>query len=255
VRRWRWPGKGNDKNLANTCGFRKPFSYYHQSLYSAQPLVRIAVAPPDFEANLRKYAGRMWNGLYSHWNWQGQGPDTLQVFTFSNAECVELLLNGRSLGQKSPRDFAERIITWDVPNEPGTLAAVATNAGRVVAVHELVTAGNAVRLELIPDRSPLLATGQDLAHVEVRAVDRHGVINPHCQSTAVCTISGPGTIAGVDNGDLYSPEPFRARQRELRDGRCLVIVQSTREPGVIRLSARGGGLGTTTIEIQVLAAV
>ena len=251
AKRWLWPCKGNNKNLVTTCGFRKSFSYYHQSLYTTEPVVWLAVNPPDFEANLRKYCGRNWNALQSHWNWQVGNPPTLRVYSFTNAPVVELLLNGKSLGEKRLVDYGERIITWDVPNEPGTLKAIAKRDGAIIATHELKTAGNAVRLQLIPDRNPLIASGQDLAHVEVRAVDANGCLAPQAQTMAIFTIGGPGTIVGVDNGDYNSLESYKANHRELRDGRCLVIVQSVREPGTIRLSARGGGLGTTAIEIEV----
>ncbi len=61
---------------------------------------------------------------------------------YSNAEQVELFLNGRSLGSKArPSDDAPR--NWQVPFEPGTLRAVGSNGGRVVATHELKTRGQA----------------------------------------------------------------------------------------------------------------
>ncbi len=249
-RRWLWPQKGNDKNLINTCGWRKPISYFIQSLYSDEPLVRIAVDPPDFERNFRKYCGRNWNGLNSHWTWPAE-IKTLRVYTFTNADQVELILNGKSLGEKRLADFGEHIIHWDVPNEPGTLEAVARINGTVVATHNLKTSGLAARLQLISDRDQLEASGQDLAYVEARMVDESGNIVPHMQTGILFRISGPGFIAGVDNGDLDSQEEFKAWKRQLRGGHCLAIVQSTREPGVIRLRAGWGGMEEESIEIEV----
>jgi beta-galactosidase len=164
---------------------------------------------------------------------------------------VKLILNGKSLGEKRLVDFGERIIFWDVPNEPGTLEAIAKTNGAVVATHKLKTAGPAIHLQLISDRDRLEASGQDLAYVEARMVDESGNIVPHMQTVVLFKISGPGSIAGVDNGDLDSQEEFKAKKRQLRDGRCLASVQSAREPGVLRLKASWGGMVETSIEIEV----
>jgi len=245
-----WPRRGSAKNLVDTCGFRRPYSYYYQSLYTDEPLVRIAVHNPEFQVgeNMRRAQG--WLGQASHWNWPARLA-TLKVFTYTNAPVVELILNGRSLGEKRLCDCADRLMVWDVPNEPGTLEALAKKDGAVVALHRLQTAGEAVRLRLRPDRSWLRASGQDLAHVEVQAVDEHGCWAPGLRALVSFRISGPGRIAGVDNGDLDSPEPYQACERELRDGCCLLIVRSTRESGVIRLSAGAQGLAEAVLEISV----
>ena len=66
---------------------------------------------------------------------------------------MELFLNAKSLGGKPlPPDASPR--TWTVRFEPGTLLAVAKNRGRVVARHELRTAGTAARIVLSADRTP-----------------------------------------------------------------------------------------------------
>src|SRR5579859_1686477 len=248
-----WPSKGSRHNLIDMAGFRKPFSYYWQSLYSNKPMVRIAVDNPAFYANPRKYGGANWNALSSHWNWP-TSVKTLRVYTFTNAPGVELALNGKSLGEKSLKDYADRIISWDVPNQPGTLEAIAKEDGRPVATHEISTAGKAVGLALMPDRTHLDADGDNLAFVEVRLVDANGLVVPTAGTLVHFDISGPGTIVGVDNGDLDDAEPFESRQRETRRGRCLVIVKSTRESGNINLTARAGGFPEASVEFEAQSA-
>ena len=63
-------------------------------------------------------------------------------------------------------------------------------------------------------------------------------------------VIGPAAIVGVDNGDLDSPEPFKSNQRETRDGHCLMIVQSSREAGKIKVVAKAKGLPDATIELE-----
>ena len=38
--------------------------------------------------------------LLPHWNWAGREGQTIPVMAYTNAEEVELFLNGRSLGRK-----------------------------------------------------------------------------------------------------------------------------------------------------------
>lgn len=245
-----WPSKGYRDALLNTCGFRKPFSWYHQSLYTDRPLVHIGVENPDYRRNPRRYGSGNWAALVSHWNLPAE-QKTARVYTFTNAPAVRLLLNGKALGEKRLADFADRIIYWDVPNEPGTLRAVALQDGQSVAEHELKTAGKPARLQLLPDRRSLQPSGQDLAHVEVRVVDEAGVPVPGLTSRVQFTVSGSGKLAGVDNGDLDSAEDFHGAAREFRDSRCLAIVQSGRAAGKIRLVAKVDGLPVVGVEFEV----
>jgi beta-galactosidase len=120
-----------------------------------------------------------------------------------------------------------------------------------VATSELRSAGVPVRLRLIANRTRLQATGQDLAYVAVEAVDANGVVVPSARNLVRFEIGGPGSIAGVDNADLDSPEEFKADHRELRLGRALVIVQSARTSGTVRITAKADGLEPATAEMQV----
>ena len=68
--------------------------------------------------------------LLPHWNWPGEfrGKE-IPVWCYTNAESVELFLNGRSVGVRDWSGTSELHLTWQVPYEPGTLRAVA-KAGR-----------------------------------------------------------------------------------------------------------------------------
>src|SRR5262249_49979176 len=191
-----------------------------------------------------------WLALRSDWNLPAT-LSTVRVYTLTNAPVVELLLNGKSLGKRRAIEYADHIILWDVPNEPGTLRAIAEDNGRVLGTHELQTAGKAARLVFVPERTTIEASGQDLAYIEVRALDAAGCIVPDARHNVHFEITGPGTLAAVDNGDLDSPEAFKASQRELRGGRALAIIQSARQPGTIHLTARTDNLEGATAEIQV----
>jgi beta-galactosidase len=175
------------------------------------------------------------------------------VYTFTNVPVVELMLNGRSLGEKRASDFADRIILWDVPNEPGRLEAIGKRDGVVAASADLRSAGTAVRLRLVPNRTVLDATGQDLAYVAVEAVDANGVVVPETHSLVRFEVSGQGSLAGVDNADLDSSEEFKSNHRDLRLGRALAIVQSARTSGNIRIKASADGMEPATVEIRVEA--
>lgn len=245
-----WPSKGYRTTLVSTTGWRKPFSYFIQSLYTDEPVIRIAVDNPDYKNMPKRDAGGNWLALRSDWNLP-TNLRTLRVYTFTNAPVVELLLNGKSLGNKRAIDYADRIVTWDVPNEPGTLCAVAKEDGAAVATHELQTAGRPVRLVLVPDRTALDATGEDLSYVEVRALDAAGRVVPGAQNLVRFGVSGQGMLAAVDNADFDSPEAYKSNQRELREGRALAIIQSARQPGTIRVVAHAEGFQDATVDIQV----
>jgi beta-galactosidase len=64
-----------------------------------------------------------------------------------------------------------------------------------------------------------------------------------------------GRIIGVGNGDPGSHEADKGSERSLFNGYAQVIVQASREPGEIRLSARADGLGAAEVVILSSASV
>ena len=81
-------------------------------------------------------------------------------------------MNGRSLGRKKLADFQNRTLSWDVPFEPGTLAAVGLNRfGEMIAHDEIKTSGTPVKLITRCLKRTLKADRQDITHIFVDICD------------------------------------------------------------------------------------
>ncbi|MCR5199423.1 MAG: glycoside hydrolase family 2 protein, partial [Prevotella sp.] len=91
-----WPAKGWAQGVFDISLEPKPKAYYMRSFFLPdEPLVHIAI--------IDKKGDVMWNGVQTgndgmsdHWN-RAEGSK-VQLITYTNADEVELLLNGRSLG-------------------------------------------------------------------------------------------------------------------------------------------------------------
>jgi beta-galactosidase len=203
-----------------------------------------------------------------HWNWQGRESQEIPVMVYSNADEVELLLNGKSLGRK--KTFAEKVtlpvgpnisasrefpskyrLLWPVPFQAGALTAIGYAAGKEVARDEVSTAGAPARIRLVADRSVLEANGDDLSFVTVRIEDEQGHLCPLADNMVSFQVSGAGKIAAVDNGNPATVEPFHANYRKAFNGLALLIVRSSpREAGQIQVVATGAGLTPARLVID-----
>jgi beta-galactosidase len=102
---------------------------------------------------------------------------------------------------------------------------------------------------LTADRSELSADGQDLAYVVVEAVDDEGRLNLNAGQQVHFTLSGPGVIAGLGNGDGQSSGSYQGETLALFHGRGLVVVRSSRTAGPIQLSATAVGLTNASTSV------
>jgi beta-galactosidase len=170
------------------------------------------------------------------------------VWCFTNAESVELFLNGKSMGSKDFKDTKSLHLEWKVPYEPGVLKAVGKKGGQTI-IDEVRTAGEPARLIVRPDRKQIAADGEDLSFVEVRIVDRDGNLCPNADNQVAFGLDGPGAIAGVDNGDPTNHEPFKATKHKAFHGLCLAVIKAARTPGEIRLSVTAQGLQSEPVAI------
>jgi beta-galactosidase len=223
---YEWPARSSYFGVVDLAGFPKDPFYLYQSVWTEQPMLH----------------------LLPHWNWTA--GDSIDVWAYTNADEVELFLNGASLGTKRKTEPVSHLM-WRVAYKPGTLRGVARSAGRVTATAAVKTAGTAARIALAPDRSRLRANGDDLSFITVTVQDRAGVPVPTAESLIRFRISGGARIVAVDNGDEISHTSFQAHEVRLFNGKALVIVRAGTRPGVATLTAEGEGLASATVRIAL----
>lgn len=224
-----WPARSSYFGILDLAGFPKDVYYMYQSEWSDKDVLHI----------------------FPHWNWN-EG-DIVDVWTYyNNADEVELYLNGKSLGKKSkPEDTFH--VWWRVPFEAGMIKAVSRKDGKEVLTKEIKTSGSAVKIRLIPDREEIDADGRDLSFVTVEVVDQNGLPVPVADNLVKFSLTGEGFIAGTDNGDATNHVSLKKPERNLFNGKALVVVQSTKKSGKIRLKAVSEGLESSVIEINTLS--
>ncbi len=247
-----WPVKGWNQGVFDLSLQPKPDAYFVKSMFSEEPVVHIGI--------IEKSGGNIqWNGINVSAgklseNWNREVGEKISLYTYTNADEVELFLNGKSLGvrKNSEAPKLRARIKWDdIAYAPGVLLAVARKNGKVVARHQIETTGEAVALKLVPDIETWHADGKDLMHVRIYAVDKKGrrvlnVKDAKAFDKLTFTVKGDANIVAVDNGNIASDELHigktqleKSIQRHLFQGSALVILRAGDKPGKIELSVAG----------------
>jgi beta-galactosidase len=218
-----WPARSSYFGVIDLAGFPKDAYYLYQSEWTNKPVLH----------------------LLPHWNWRpGQTVDVWAYY--SQADEVELFLNGKSLGVKK-KGTNDLHVMWRVPYVTGTLQAISRKAGQTVLTSTVKTAGPAAKIELITDRNKLRADAKDLSFVTVRVLDASGNLVPDAANLVKFSVSGPGFVAGVDNGYQASMESFKAPERKAYNGMALAIIQTTDKAGTITVRATAEGLDAASV--------
>jgi beta-galactosidase len=183
--------------------------------------------------------------IFPHWNWEP--GKTVDVWAYyNNADEVELFLNGKSVGvQKKTGDDLH--VMWRLKYEPGTLKAVSRKDGKVVLTSEIHTAGEPAKIMISADRKTLNGDGKDLSFVTVKIVDKDGNIVPNADNLVNFKVNGQAFIAGVDNGDPVSHDPFKTDYRKAFHGLALAIIQTKETKGYATVTAESNGLESATV--------
>ncbi|MEO7982578.1 MAG: beta-galactosidase GalA [Bacteroidota bacterium] len=234
---FKWPNINSHFGIMDMCGFPKNIYYYYQSWWTDKDVLHIS----------------------PHWNWSQTpvGPDKrgkpIDVWVNSNADDVELFLNGKSLGKKDmPRNGH---LLWTVNYMPGKLEAVAYKKGKKLSA-KVETTTPAVEVVLTPYKTTIMADGKDATVINISAVDREGREVPDADNMIKFNISGDAKIIGVGNGDPSSHEPDKctdgAWQRSLFNGKCQVIIQAGTHPGIVKFDAKASGLFTGATDIVMV---
>jgi beta-galactosidase len=222
---YKWPNISSHFGILDVCGFPKNIYYYYKSWWTNEDILHIS----------------------PHWNWPDKVGKPIDVWINSNAEQVELFLNGKSLGQKTMERNSH--LQWNVLYEPGILEAIGYKNGKKITA-KVETTENASQVVISTDKTILNADGKDVTVINISIVDEKGREVPTANNMISFTITENAKIIGVGNGDPSSHEPDKCAthswQRSAFNGKCQVIIQAGKNTGEATFEAKSIGLKSKT---------
>ena len=217
-------------------GHRRPASYYREIVFGRRAQPYIAVERPQHHGQTFAGTPWAWHDCISSWTWPGFEDSPITVEVYSDADEVELIINGRSLGRRPVGEDHRFRTEFDTRYEPGELVAIAYRDGNESGRSTLRSATGPVRLHIEADRPVITAARDDLAYLDVSLVDADGIRYTSADRPVCVEVSGAGVILGFGSADPSTEERFDATTRRTFDGRALAVLRPT-GTGEIRLRA------------------
>ncbi|MBE6930214.1 MAG: glycoside hydrolase family 2 protein [Ruminococcaceae bacterium] len=158
------------------CGFPKAGAMYCQAAAAKEPV--------------------MW--LCPHWNRNLEDGSPAMVRIYTNADEVELFVNGESCGRRVRKPLSS--IEYEVPYHPGTVECIGYRDGAEYVRRSMTTAGEPVRLAASSERVG------ETAFVTIEALDADGNPCPEASNRLHFMADG-ACIMGASNGNPCDEDP------------------------------------------------
>lgn len=217
----------------DTAGFKKDTYYHYQAEWTNMETAPMVHLLPYWDFN------------------EGQ---IIDVCAYSNAPYVELFFNDNSLGKQfiDHKNSKELQGHWKLPYAPGKLFVKAYDYdGNTVATDYASSFSDPASINLIPEKTTINADNEDLCFIDISLKDTNGNFVANARNRVEISVSGPGRLIGLDNGDSTDYEEYKGTSRKLFSGKLLAIIAPTNEPGTITVTASSKGIPDASIEIEV----
>lgn len=219
------------------CGNRRPQSFYREIVFGLRKDPYIAVLRPQHYGKKAVTTNWSWSDSIPSWTWHGQEGNPIRIEVYADADVLSLNVNGNALKQIKPEKEMPYLFVYDAIYEPGIIEAVAYKNNKEIGRSCLKTAGVCKKILLIPEEERLIANEQELIYINTQLVDEQNCLSSVQDMKIQLSIEGPGCIQGFGSADPQSLENFYDLERTTFDGKALVIVRSTGESGLIKLTA------------------
>ncbi|MDJ0458649.1 glycoside hydrolase family 2 TIM barrel-domain containing protein [Arthrobacter sp. NQ7] len=226
-------------------GVRRPQSYYREIVYGHRTEPYIAVQRPErFGQEIAMATPWSWSDTVSSWSWHGAEGRQVHVEVYANADEVELLLDGESLGRAMVGGTRKFRADFDVLFTPGELTAVSYVQGTEQARSSLRSATPQFTIQVRAEDDILDIGG--LGFIRVTLSDESGVVHTGADRPIRLDVEGPAVLQAYGAGNPISAESFTGAEHCTFDGRALAIVRAT-GPGDIAVKATAEGIDPTVI--------
>ena len=192
--------------------------------------------------------GEKWLEGLASWSWPGFDGRAITVDVLSDADEVELLVNGTSIGRQPAGEAHRFRAKFDTTYQPGEIVAVAYRDGSEVGRSAVQSGTGLAALDVRVDRTEIRADDTDLAYVDIELVDAEGRLHHTDDRSVTVTVEGPGTLQGLGSANPNTEESLSSPTHDtFRE--ALAVVRPT-GPGAITVTVTSEGLAVQDVTIE-----
>jgi beta-galactosidase len=230
-------------------GHRRPASYYREIVFGLRSDPYLAVLRPELHGRELSATPWAWTDSVGSWSWTGAEGKPVTVEVYSDADEVELLLDGASLGIAPAGEKNRFRAEFEVTYAQGELTAVARTGGEETGRFALRSATGPVGLVVAADRDVIRADDEDLAYLTITIQDGAGTVVAGDDREVTVTVEGPGVLQGFGSARPATEESYLDDVHTTFDGRALAVVRPT-GAGAITVTASAPGWDAVTARIE-----
>lgn len=225
---WLTAGSGRIDILGNPNGE----ALYTKVALEAVREPQLAVKPVYQRGRHSPSAWKMTDAIKS-WTYPGCEGLTASVEVYARAARVELLLNGKKVGERKLKNTCNT--SFAVTYEPGELMVRAYDeAGTLLGSNSIHTAKDTVSLRLMPETDEVKPEG--LLFVPIGYTDEDGILAPMEKHRVTVFVTG-GRILGLGNACAYNPDGYQKETVSTYYGRALCIIQAGENAETVQIQA------------------
>lgn len=217
-------------------GYRRPVSYLREIVFGLRKEPYLAVERLNHYGEVSSKTPWMLKDDIASWTWPGYEGKPGVINIFSDADEVELYLNGRLLERKGAGEGNGYIASFETLYEPGELKAVNYRNGIRAEEMVLETAGEPVKLAVWQERKEWLADGESLQFLAVSLIDEKGRYNLNAQRQVQVKVEGAAWIQGFGSADPQTENSYQNPVWQTYDGRLLLVLRAKIESGQVRVT-------------------
>ncbi|WP_397364575.1 glycoside hydrolase family 2 TIM barrel-domain containing protein [Olleya sp. R77988] len=169
----------------DVAGFKKDLFYFYQSQWTTEPMIH----------------------MLPHWSHPRMKKGTvIPVWVYSNADEIELFLNGKSLGKDKPGTVWNQMqCEWMVPYEEGKLEAVAFIDGKVVKRTSFSTSKQPSKLKTSIQKLDAEDNFEASYIITSESLDANDNLYPYGENKIYYNIQGDVNKISMENGNPIDP--------------------------------------------------
>jgi beta-galactosidase len=228
-------------------GFRRPASYFREVVFGLRTAPYLAVHRPRTDGRPPVGLGWAWTDSVSSWSWNTEPGTPLTVDVYSDADAVELILNGTVIGLMAAGPDHGYLATFTVPYAAGELMAVNRRDGESAETMTISSSGSAVAVRIQVEKSPTGVADQH-RFVTIELVDEFGSVVQFDDRVITIEATGGTQIVGFGSARPLTTDDYLGTTCETYLGRVQAILRT--EVGVPGgLTAHADGLTAARAKI------